>query len=76
MQAPHCRGRPPSLVRNASAAVAERLTGLTNLTKLSAPQPYQLPTPITDEATINAVEWNIAAIKADQMWSTFDVRGE
>jgi subtilisin family serine protease len=70
------------LVRNASAAVANRLAGLTNVTKLSAPQTYRLPTPIegtaerTDEATINTIEWNIAAIKADQVWSTFGVRGE
>ena len=66
------------LVRNGTAAVAQSLAQLTNVTKLSTPKTYQLPRPIDgqDENTINAVEWGVAAIRADQVWSTFGVRGE
>jgi subtilisin family serine protease len=65
-------------VRGAPAAVADGLARLSNVTALTAPKTYQLPKPIegTPEPTVNAVEWGIAAIKADQVWSTFGVRGE
>jgi subtilisin family serine protease len=66
------------LVRNGSPAVAGDLAGLGNVVRLDAPKAYELPKPIdgTVEPAVNAVEWGIAAIKADQVWSTFGVRGE
>jgi subtilisin family serine protease len=30
----------------------------------------------TDEPAINAVEWGVNAINANQVWSTFGLRGE
>ena len=66
------------LVRGGSQAVAEHLAALANVRQLYTPKTYQIPTPAPgrDEPTVNAVEWGIAAIKADQVWSTFGVRGE
>ncbi len=39
---------------------------------------YQIPTPTPAEAQaqIDAVEWNISRIRADQVWTTFGKRGE
>ena len=66
------------LVRGGSAAVADRLARLANVVELTEPRTFQIPTPLpgTDEPTINAVEWGVNAIKANQVWSTFGVRGE
>jgi subtilisin family serine protease len=38
--------------------------------------PVPEPKPGTDEANVNIVEWGIARINADDVWSTFGVRGE
>jgi subtilisin family serine protease len=66
------------LVRNGSESLAETLSAVNNVTRLRSPQTFALPkpTPATIENTINAVEWGIARIRADQVWSTFGVRGE
>ena len=66
------------LVRAGTQKLADSLTALTNVQQLSEPKTYQIPTPIqgSTEQTINAVEWGVAAIKADQVWSTFGARGE
>ncbi len=66
------------LVRNGSDSLAKTLASLDNVTRLRSPDTYPLPTPTpgTAERTINAVEWGIARIGADDVWSTFGVRGE
>jgi Subtilase family/Malectin domain/Carboxypeptidase regulatory-like domain/Viral BACON domain len=66
------------LVRNGSDSLAKTLASFDNVTRLRSPDTYPLPTPTpgTAERTINAVEWGIARIRADQVWSTFGVRGE
>jgi hypothetical protein len=40
------------------------------------PQRLPEPQPGQEEARIQAVEWGISRIRADQVWSTFNVRGE
>ncbi|MEU8261528.1 S8 family serine peptidase [Micromonospora sp. NPDC048999] len=44
---------------------------------LYAPIEYKVPetTKGTDEKTVNAVEWGVANIKADQVWSQYGVKG-
>ena len=66
------------LVRGGTQAIADSVAALPNVRQLLAPKTYQIPTPAPGaaEEAINAVEWGIAAIKADQVWSTFGVRGE
>ena len=66
------------LVRNGSDSLAQTLASFGNVTRLRSPQTYSVPTPTPGqiENTINAVEWGIARIRADQVWSTFGVRGE
>jgi subtilisin family serine protease len=39
-------------------------------------RPLPEPKPGTDEANVNVVEWGIDRINADDVWSTFGVRGE
>ena len=66
------------LVRSGTQAVADDLARMPNVQRITAPRTYQIPKPIvgTPEPTINAVEWGVSRIKADQVWSTFGVRGE
>ncbi|MGQ0841826.1 carboxypeptidase regulatory-like domain-containing protein [Actinokineospora sp.] len=65
-------------VRGGDSALAERLAKRGEVSSIVASQTYELPTPTmgTAEATVNSVEWGIAAINADDVWSTFGVRGE
>ncbi|HZB47669.1 MAG TPA: carboxypeptidase regulatory-like domain-containing protein, partial [Mycobacteriales bacterium] len=66
------------LVRGGTGALATSLAAHGNVTRLRAPDTYALPKPTPGEAeqTVDAVEWGIARIRADQVWSTFGVRGE
>ncbi len=66
------------LVRGADAKVAGDMAALTNVTRIEESKTYQIPTPTpgTTERTIEAVEWGVNAIRANQVWSTFGVRGE
>src|SRR5262245_4145950 len=66
------------LVRDGSDSLATTLASFGNVTRLRSPKTYSLPpaSPGERENTINAVEWGIAAINADDVWSTFGVRGE
>jgi len=45
---------------------------------VNADKSYAVPKPMPgdEQAKINAVEWGISRIKADQVWSTYNVRGE
>jgi hypothetical protein len=66
------------LVRSGSDSLAQTLASFGNVTRLRSAHTYSLPAPSpgTVENEINAVEWGIARIRADQVWSTFGVRGE
>ena len=65
-------------VHNGTNALATELAGRNEVTTILAPREYSIPrpTPGQQQAQINAVEWGIAAIHADQVWSDFGVRGE
>jgi Subtilase family/Proprotein convertase P-domain/Carboxypeptidase regulatory-like domain len=66
------------LVHGGTRALADGLTALPNVQKIHEVKTHQIPTPTPGqpEQTINAVEWGVAAIRANQVWSTFNVRGE
>ncbi len=66
------------LVDGGSRALVDRIAGLAGVQRITAPRTYQIPTPDagTTEKTINALEWGIAAVNADDVWSTYGVRGE
>jgi subtilisin family serine protease len=66
------------LVRDGTQAMAESFASQGNVTVVRAPRTYALPEPTagTAEQTIDAVEWGIAAINADDVWADFGVRGE
>ena len=65
-------------VANGSAALANNLAAKAGVARIAADTPVELPKPAPGrvENSINAIEWGIAAVKADQVWSTFGVRGE
>src|SRR5829696_736837 len=66
------------LVRGGDDSLAQTLASFGNVTRLRSPHTYALPRPSpgTAEDEIDAVEWGVARIRADQVWSTFGVRGE
>src|SRR5215207_2716396 len=66
------------LVRGGSEALAQSLTAFGNVTNVRATRTYQLPqpTPGSVQETIDAVEWGIDRIRADDVWADFGVRGE
>ncbi|HVK20559.1 MAG TPA: carboxypeptidase regulatory-like domain-containing protein [Actinokineospora sp.] len=66
------------LVRGGSAALAERLAGKAEVSSILADRIYELPNVDTtaDVPRVDAVEWGIAAINADDVWSTYGARGE
>lgn len=59
------------------ATIAE-LAARPEVEQIIADEPAQLPQPIAgqDEAGTQAVEWNIDRVRASEVWSTFNVRGE
>src|SRR5882672_11312846 len=65
-------------VTDGSTALAQSLAKRTEVAGILSPRAYTIPkpTPGQQQAEINAVEWGIAAIHADQVWSTFGDRGE
>ena len=65
-------------VTGGSRALVDSLASRPGVQTIAAPHTYQLPAPTKADAerTIDAVEWGISAIGADDVWSTFGVRGE
>jgi Subtilase family/PASTA domain len=65
-------------VRAAGREVVDELRALPGVQEIRATRTYQLPKP--DPAAtlrmIDAVEWNIDRIRADDVWTTFGDRGE
>ncbi|HEY0640739.1 MAG TPA: S8 family serine peptidase [Pseudonocardiaceae bacterium] len=59
-------------------ALVARLAATPGVQRIVAPRTYAIPTPApgTAERTVNAVEWGIAAVNADDVWSGYGVRGE
>jgi subtilisin family serine protease len=66
------------LVRSGSDSLAQTLASFGDVARLRSPHTYSLPQPSPGvaEDAINSVEWGINRIRADQVWSTFGVRGE
>ncbi|MGW5049975.1 carboxypeptidase regulatory-like domain-containing protein [Actinokineospora sp. NPDC004072] len=65
-------------VKGGSQALAESLAKRTEVKEILAPRTYKLPelTPGEVQARVNAVEWGVAAINADDAWADFGTRGE
>lgn len=67
------------LVENGSQALATSLASLASVAQLDAQHTFHLPKPVDvkpDGMGPNAVEWGIANINADDVWTQFGVRGE
>ena len=66
------------LVRGGDQATLDLARSDPEVRKIRATRTYELPEPIkgSDRAHVDAVEWGIANINADDVWSTFGVRGE
>ncbi|HEU5474994.1 MAG TPA: carboxypeptidase regulatory-like domain-containing protein [Actinophytocola sp.] len=64
-------------VTGGTTALAKSLASRPEVSAIAAPFKIDVPkpTPAKTEAAINAVEWGIAAINADDAWSTFGTRG-
>jgi subtilisin family serine protease len=62
----------------ADAATIQALAARPEVEQIINDEPYRLPAPIPgeEEARIQAIEWGIDRIRADDVWSTFNVRGE
>src|SRR5215204_7646832 len=65
-------------VKNGTAVLANSIAADAGVSQVRAQKVYELPKPSTGqiEQTIDAVEWGIAAINADDAWGTFGARGE
>ncbi len=60
-------------------ALVDKLAANPAVEAITAPVTYQVPDPVggsTDRSRVNAVEWGIDQIGADDVWSQFGVRGE
>ena len=66
------------LVRSGSIEIAQQAVEQADVEAIRAPETYEIPEPTIgiDEQQINAVEWGIDRINADDVWSTLGVRGE
>ena len=66
------------LVHGGTRELADGIAEHDEVAALTAPDVYQIPEPTPGEVdpTVNAVEWGIDRIRADDVWSTFGVRGE
>ncbi|MGH8837320.1 MAG: carboxypeptidase regulatory-like domain-containing protein [Actinomycetes bacterium] len=62
----------------ADRSVLAQVAALPEVDKVLADRTYDLPEPQPVDAlpTVDAVEWGIDRIRADDVWSTFGVRGE
>ncbi|GAA2366013.1 hypothetical protein Cme02nite_30710 [Catellatospora methionotrophica] len=65
-------------VSGGSLATVQKFAAHAEVEGLYAPIVYQVPetTQGTDEQTVNALEWGIANINADDVWSQYGVKGE
>jgi len=65
-------------VSSGSLAMAQKYAGHSEVEGLYAPVAYEVPktTTGTDEKTVNALEWGITNINADDVWSQYNVKGE
>lgn len=68
------------LVEEGSRALAEQLAALDGVEQIRAPRTYEAPEPVEEKPSggmgTMAVEWGVANINADDVWSQFGVRGE
>lgn len=64
-------------VSSGSLAMAQNFAAHAEVEGLYAPVEYKVPevTKGTDEKTVNALEWGIANINADDVWSQYGVKG-
>ena len=65
-------------VKGGTQALAEDLAKRAEVKEILAPRTYSLPplTPGQVQDTVDAVEWGVAAIGADDAWADFGTRGE
>ncbi len=65
-------------VTSAGSALVHEIASDREVTAIEAADSFRLPptTPGVAEARVDAVEWGVAAINADAVWSTYGVRGE
>ncbi|WP_219994686.1 carboxypeptidase regulatory-like domain-containing protein [Actinokineospora spheciospongiae] len=65
-------------VHNGSEALATSLAAHGEVRSILPARTYELPKPLPSQAVaeVNSVEWGLAAINADDVWSQFGVRGE
>jgi subtilisin family serine protease len=65
-------------VRNGDQSTLDLVVNRPEVDSVRAPKSYEIPEPIDepDDPRIQAVEWGVANIRADQVWSSFGVRGE
>ncbi|MFI6254581.1 carboxypeptidase regulatory-like domain-containing protein [Micromonospora zamorensis] len=65
-------------VHDADAALAAELAARPEVKMVRAGQTFAVPTvtPATAQAAVDGLEWNIARIGADRVWSQYGTRGE
>ncbi|SFF70439.1 Serine protease, subtilisin family [Actinopolymorpha cephalotaxi] len=65
------------LVRGATSSLTRTLAALPGVQKITEPRTWKLPpAKKVNGKKVDAVEWGVAAIKADRVWSDYGVRGE
>jgi len=65
-------------IKDGSSALAQSMAKHAEVSGVLSPREYSIPkpTPGQAQAQINAIEWGIAAINADDVWNTFGDRGD
>lgn len=66
------------LVRNSTESLTQKLAGLPGVARVTETRTFKVPEPIKKPAgkNVNAVEWGVAEINADDVWSQYGVHGE
>lgn len=67
------------MVRDGTQAVLDAVTARPEVNKVTASRTLRIPRPQAEAGKVeqvDAVEWNIANVNADDVWSEFGVRGE
>jgi Subtilase family/Carboxypeptidase regulatory-like domain len=67
-----------AILVNSGESVLDQVAAESEVERIAAPITFQIPEPIsgTVESQINAVEWNIARIRAPEVWTTYGVTGQ
>jgi hypothetical protein len=65
-------------VRTSDELLIHQLAALPDVASISADETWQIPEPLpgVEELTIQGIEWGVVRVRAPEVWTQFNVRGE